>query len=158
MPGRQAKLALGYKREQQMGKTGGMPDYRAKQNLLFGKEVKPQELARIGREFLEAGWLSDAIDFLAKAGDDESLSDIRARAIEEGDVFIFRRVLKASGTTAEEKEWREIGDCALLLEKLQFAREAYRMAGDRKAMDKIDNMINPPEDEETPSDDQPQES
>ncbi|MBW1808148.1 MAG: hypothetical protein JRJ87_08110 [Deltaproteobacteria bacterium] len=143
-----------------MGKTAGMPNYRAKQNLLFGKEINPQELSRIGREFLKAGWLNDAIDFLAKGGDDESLIDIRARAIEEGDVFIFRRVLKATGTTAEEKDWREIGDCALLLEKLQFAREAYRMAGDRKAMDKIDSLINPSDESalEEPRVDQSEES
>ncbi len=141
-----------------MGKTGGTPDYRAKQKLLFGKEVNSQELIRIGREFLEAGWLNDAIDFLAKAGDDESLNDIRALALEEGDVFIFRRILKVTDTTAEEKEWREIADCALLLEKLQFAREAYRMAGDRKTMDKIDNLINPPEAQEEPQADQAQES
>ena len=143
-----------------MVKTVGLPNYRAKQSLLFGKDENPQELSRIGREFLQAGWLNDAIDFLAKAGDNELLNDIRVRAIEEGDVFIFRRVLKATATTAEEGQWRQIGDCALLLEKLQFAREAYRMAGDRKAMDKVDSLINPSDEsaQEAPQDDPPEES
>jgi hypothetical protein len=128
-----------------MGQAGGLPDYKQKQNFLFGKEIKTAELSRIGAMFVEAGWLNDAVDFFAKANDQTGLERVRQIAIEEGDVFLFRRVLKVSGATAEEAEWKAIGDRALQAEKLLFAREAFRMAGDRKSMDRIDSLMPPDE-------------
>ena len=136
-----------------MGKKE-LPHYKKKQQLLHAKDAKPDDLRRQGEEFLQAGWLSDAIDFFGKAGDQNGLEKIRDIAISEGDVFLFRRTLKAMDVTASEDQWKELADRALDLGKLQFAREAYRMAGDRKSLDKVDQLINPqeeekPEEEET---------
>jgi hypothetical protein len=131
-----------------MGKKE-LPHYKKKQQLLHAKDAKPEELRRQGEEFLQAGWLSDAIDFFGKAGDQNGLEKVRDIAIAEGDVFLFRSTLKAMDATASEDQWKELADRALDLGKLQFAREAYRMAGDRKSLDKVDQLINP-ETEETP--------
>jgi hypothetical protein len=131
-----------------MGKKG-LPHYKKKQQLLHAKDARPDDLRRQGEEFLQAGWLSDAIDFFGKAGDQNGLEKIRDITISEGDVFLFRRTLKALDTTASEDQWKELADRALELGKLQFAREAYRMAGDRKSLDKVDQLINP-ETEEPP--------
>ena len=125
-----------------------LPHYKKKQQLLHAKDAKPGDLRRQGEEFLQAGWLSDAIDFFGKAGDQNSLEKIRDITIAEGDVFLFRRALKAMDATAEEDQWKELADRALELEKLQFAREAYRMAGDRKSLDKVDRLTNPEPKEE----------
>jgi hypothetical protein len=131
-----------------MGKKE-LPHYKKKQQLLHAKDSKPDDLRRQGEEFLQAGWLSDAIDFFNKAGDQNGLEKVRDIAISEGDVFLFRRTLKALEASASENQWKELADRALDLGKLQFAREGYRMAGDRKSLDKVDRLINP-EPEETP--------
>ena len=131
-----------------MGKKE-LPHYKKKQQLLHAKDARPEDLRCQGEEFLQAGWLSDAADFFNKAGDQNGLEKLRDIAIAEGDVFLFRRTLKALDATASEDQWKELADRALDLGKLQFAREAYRMAGDRKSLDKVDRLINP-EAEETP--------
>ena len=128
--------------------TEELPHYKLKQSLLYNPDAKPDELRRWGHKFLEQGWIRDAILFFHKADDQEGLSQIRRQVIEQGDVFLFRQVLQGQEENAEEAEWRQLGDRALALGKLQFAREAYRMVGDRKAIDKIDKMINPQAEEE----------
>jgi len=47
---------------------------------------------------------------------------------------------------SDEGEWKELGDYARERGKLQFAREAYRLSGDRKAMDAVDALIHPKKD------------
>ena len=130
-----------------------LPQFKKKQQLLHAKDAKPEDLSRQGEKFLQAGWLSDAIDFFGKAGDQDGLKKIREITIEEGDTFLFRRTLKAMDETADEKQWKELAERALDQGKLQFAREAYRMAGDRKSLDKVDRLINP-EPEETPEEEE----
>jgi hypothetical protein len=134
-----------------MGKKE-LPHYKQKQQLLYAKDARPEDLRRQAEEYLREGWLSDAIDFFGKAGDREGLEKIREITIAEGDIFLFRRTLKAMDMTAEEDEWKELADRAFELGKLQFAREAYRMAGDRKSLDKVDRLIHP-EPEEKPQED-----
>lgn len=120
-----------------------LPNQKQKQAILYKPDARPEELRSLGRKFLENGWMRDAIMFLAKARDHQSLEEIRRQVIEEGDTFLFRQVILALDQTAAEAEWRQLGDRALALGKLQFAREAFRMIGDRKSIDKIDKMINP---------------
>lgn len=131
-----------------MGKAE-LPHYKKKQQMLHAKDARPEDLRRQGEEFLQAGWISDAIDFFKKAGDQNGLEKVRDIAISEGDAFLLRRTLKALDTTASEAQWKELADRALDLGKLQFAREGYRMAGARKSLDEVDRLINP-EAEETP--------
>ena len=127
-----------------------MPNYKQKQGILHKKDAKPEELKNWGRKFLENGWIRDAIVFFQKAEDREGLLSIRRKMIEEGDVFLFRQTLLGLDEAASEDEWRQLGDRALALGKMQFAREAYRMMGDRKGIDKIDKLINPESQEEEP--------
>lgn len=131
-----------------------LPDQKQKQALLYKPDTKPQELINWGRKFQEAGWYRDAILFFTKAEDRQGLEGIRRQMIEEGDVFLFRQVLVGLDESASDDEWRQLGDRAMTLGKLQFAREAYRMIGDRKSIDKIDKMINPKAEEaDSPPDD-----
>ncbi len=126
-----------------MGNTADLPHYKFKQALLHGKDTNPAEISRLGRRFLEEGWLNDAIDFFKKAEDSQGLAAIREISIEEGDIFLLRQAIKAGGEAAGEDEWKQIGERALELGKLQFAREAFRMFGDRKAMEKVDQLLEP---------------
>lgn len=134
-----------------MGKKE-LPHYKKKQQMLHAQDAKPEELRRQGEEFLQAGWLSDAIDFFGIAGDRDGLAKLREISVAEGDVFLFRRTLKALEAAADENEWKQLADRALELGKLQFAREAYRMAGDRKSLDRVDRLITPEPEEEAAKD------
>jgi hypothetical protein len=126
-----------------------LPHYKSKQQILFAKDAKPEALADYGRRYFAAGWLSDALEFFARAGDKRGLEEIRARSIHEGDVFIFRRTLDALAEPATDAEWKQLAENARKLGKLQFAREAFRMAQDRKSLDEIEQLINPPAETET---------
>lgn len=121
-----------------------LPHYKSKQQILFAKDAKPEMLSDYGRKYLKAGWLSDALEFFARAGDKRGLEEIRAQSLQEGDVFLFRRTLDALTTTAADSEWKQLGENARGLGKLQFAREAFRMAQDRKSLDEMEHLINPP--------------
>jgi len=120
-----------------------LPDYKQKQKLLYKDDAAPEALIQQGEKFFAAGWYKDAIDFFARAEFTEGLQRIRAKASEEGDAFLLQQCLRAQEDEAPDQEWRELADRALELGKLQFAREAYRQAGDRKGLDKVDAMIAP---------------
>lgn len=125
-----------------MGKQE-LPHYKKKQSLIHAKDAKPEDLTRLGERFFSEGWLSDAVDCFERAEAGENLAKVRKVCIEEGDAFLFRKTLRAMKADAEQAEWKQLGDNARAQGKLQFAREAYRMAGERKAMDEVDRLIHP---------------
>jgi len=125
-----------------MGKKE-LPHYKKKQSVIYSRDTKPAELVQLGERFFSEGWLSDALDCFERAKSAESLEKMRKVCIEEGDVFLFRKTLRALEAEAGPAEWKELGDNARGLGKLQFAREAYRMAGERKALDEVDELIRP---------------
>jgi hypothetical protein len=61
-------------------------------------------------------------------------------------------LLLARDETASEEEWKQLADNAFTAGKLQFAREGYRMAGDRKGIDKVDKILKPETEEEASGD------
>ncbi len=123
--------------------------YRKKHELLFAKEKNTDLLREWGRRLSEAGWLSDAMDCFAAAGDTEGLNKLRATVLDQGDAFLFRRCLAELGQEASPEDWAALGRRAEALGKLQFAREAFRLAGDRKSLDRIDALLAPPPAETT---------
>jgi len=123
--------------------TNTLPDVKQKQKLLFAEEIQPAALSAQAEQFSKVGWYNDAIDFFARAGDRAGLERMRERALEEGDVFLFLRCLRALAAEATDDEWHSLGECARKLEKWQFAREAFRRAGDRKAMEAVEALIAP---------------
>lgn len=118
-----------------------LPDYKQKQKLLFKEGAPPAALIQQGEQFFAAGWYKDAVDFFAQAEFAEGLLRIRATAREEGDAFLLQLCLRAQDEEAPDDEWRQLGDRALGVGKLRFAHEAYRQAGYRKGLDKIDQML-----------------
>jgi hypothetical protein len=123
-----------------MGQTN-LPDYKQKQKLLFKEGADPATLIQQGEQFFAAGWYKDAVDFFGRAEFTEGLERVRAKALDEGDAFLLLLSLRTLGIEAEAAEWRQLADRALALGKLQFAREGYRLAGDRKGLDKVDALI-----------------
>jgi hypothetical protein len=55
----------------------------------------------------------------------DELEKLKEYALETGDAFLLGRL-----GHQEPEDWRRLGDRALDLEKLHFARRAFEMAGD----------------------------
>ena len=103
----------------------GTPDCLKKRQLLNDQGLSPELCREYGRKFLELGWREDALEFLKKAGMTEELEKLKAYSLEAGDAFLLGRL----GHQAPE-DWRRLGERALDLGKLHFARRAFEMAGD----------------------------
>ncbi len=121
--------------------------YKQKQALLYAKDPKAEDLTQHGKNLIELDCLNDAIDFFAKASNKEGLLLIKKKAIEEGDAFLAHRIEGALAGEMSPEDWMALAEQAESLEKFLFAREGYRVAGDMKAMDKVDAKIKPIEKE-----------
>ena len=71
------------------------------------------------------GWREDALEFFKKGGLTDELEKLKAYCLETGDAFLLGRL----GHQAPEV-WRRLGERALALGKLYFARRAFEIAGD----------------------------
>jgi len=102
-----------------------MPDCLKKRQLLNDKVLSPDSCREYGGKFLELGWREDALMFFKKGGMTDELEKLKDYAFEAGDAFLLGRL----GHQAPE-DWRRLGERALVLGKLHFARRAFEMAGD----------------------------
>ncbi|HOF78547.1 MAG TPA: hypothetical protein PLI40_06800 [Smithellaceae bacterium] len=106
-----------------------LPDYRLKQKILYIDKTDAEILKNYGNTFLDAGFISDAIDFYNKANYYDGLEKIKALAFETGDVMFFQRVMKALNTEPSQADWEMIGQKAISLKKYLFAKHALEKAG-----------------------------
>lgn len=106
-----------------------LPDYRLKQKILYIDKTDAEILKNYGNTFLDAGFISDAIDFYNKANYYDGLEKIKAMAFETGDVMFFQRVMKALNTEPSQADWEMIGQKAISLKKYLFAKHALEKAG-----------------------------
>ena len=95
---------------------------------LIERDLKPAQALRYAEAYLVEGRDQDAIEFLVKAEATEQLEALRGRAIEAGDVFLFRSVSSAMGVTSERDEWRTISEAARAAGHVRYAEEAQQMA------------------------------
>lgn len=114
-----------------------LPDYKGKQKILYIDSTPETALIAYGANYLEAGRISDAIDFYHKANHIEGLKKIREMAAGDGDVMEFQHTLNALNIDASEEEWDIIGKRALELEKYAFAIHAFEKSGNNSMIEKI---------------------
>ena len=95
---------------------------------LIDRDLKPAQSLRYAEAYLEEGRDQDAIDFLVKAEATDQLEAMRKRAIDSGDVFLFRSVSTAMGVTSERDEWRSLSKAARAAGRERYADEAMGMA------------------------------
>lgn len=103
--------------------------YLEKRRLLNSNEIDRDILVAYGNFYLEAGMINDALDFFEKADFEEGLKKIQRVSLEEGDVFVFKRVNKILGMEILDEQWNEIGNRALELGKSLYAALAFEAAG-----------------------------
>lgn len=107
----------------------GIPEPLKRREILYAVEPDRDRLRALGRAYLEAGRTCDACEFFEAAKDREGLELILRRAREEGDYFLFDRVVRAQQLEFGPDEWKELGDRAAGLRKDAFAYRAYLRAG-----------------------------
>jgi hypothetical protein len=127
-----------------------LPNCLKKRNLLNSNKADRSELIRLGEQYLQEEQLSDTIDFYQKAEYQEGLSQLKERAILDGDYFLYHRLVKALQDTPEREEWLRLGDNAFNQGKLQFARSAYRQADQSEKLARVEALINAPPEEREP--------
>lgn len=118
-----------------------LPDYREKQRILYIDNRSQTELIAYGNAFLEAGKVSDALEFYAKANDMHGLEKIRDIAESSGDVMLFQSVLKALKKNPSEKDWNFIGEKAFALRKYTFALHAFEKGKNESMTNRIKGIL-----------------
>ena len=68
------------------------------------------------------------MDFLALAGAEERLAELRRRAVEEGDAFLLRQAARALGDAPSAAEWNQLCAAAEASGKERYAADARRQA------------------------------
>ena len=105
-----------------------LPDYRLRQKILHIDKTSVAALASYGDLYLEAGALSDALDFYAKAGHQAGMLKIKDLAAASGDSFLFQRAAKTLALDLRDADWETIARKATELKKYLFARYAAEKA------------------------------
>jgi hypothetical protein len=106
----------------------GMPNCLKKRRLLNEKELSPDLCREYGEKFLALGWWEDALEFFQKGNDQEGVAKIKAHCLESGDAYLLGRITKSG----DPDLWRRVAEKALELGKINFARRALEMAGDKE--------------------------
>lgn len=112
-----------------------------KRDLLNRDRVDKSELIMLGESYLQEGLLSDCIDFFEKAEHFEGLSQLRERCAAEGDYFLYNRLGKILEDPPSSEELTKLGDDALGLGKLLFARSAYQEADNHEKAAQVEKLL-----------------
>lgn len=100
------------------------PDYLQRRSLFNSPKAAPEKLAELAQEYAIAGFLPDAVDFFAKAGDEEALDRLLAVVLEEGDYFLFTRIKSILGRETLDEEWEALAENASRQGKAAFVARA----------------------------------
>jgi hypothetical protein len=63
--------------------------WKDRRAMLDSSRISPEALGAAGRELLGAGFLAESAELFRKAKDLEGLAALKARAVEEGDFFLY---------------------------------------------------------------------
>jgi hypothetical protein len=117
-----------------------------KRDLLNSNKANSAELVELGQRYLQDGLLSDCIDLFEKAHHVEGLIQLREKVAAEGDYFLFQRLTKILEDSPFAQDYMALGDNALGLGKLYFARLAYKQADDHEKTAQVEKLLQlPPE-------------
>jgi hypothetical protein len=114
-----------------------------KRDLLNSAKADKSELIESADRYLHEGRLSDAIDFFEQAEHVDGLAGLRDQCVSEGDYFLFLRIARILADSPSAEEWTNLGDKALALGKLLFARSAYRMADSQEKVTQVEKLLQP---------------
>ena len=114
-----------------------LPDYRLKQKVLYVDKTSTASLTSYGDLYLEAGALSDALDFYNKASHMAGIQKIKDLALVSGDVFLFQSAAKAEGIELRDVDWEDIARKAAELKKYLFAKHALKKTNNAELLNAL---------------------
>lgn len=117
--------------------TRKLPDYRLKQKILYIDKTPAESLISYGNLYLEAGELSDALNFYSRAAHQAGLKKIQDLALANGDAFIFQSAAKAGGVELRDTEWEDIARRATEMGKYLFAKHALEKANNTELLNAL---------------------
>ena len=112
-----------------------------KRDLLNSDKTDASELISFGEHYVLEGRLSDAIDFFEKADHVKGLDQLKEDCIAEGDFFLFNRLVGILADSPSPDEWSRLGEKALALGKLHFARLAYTQANLPEKVAQVEKLL-----------------
>jgi hypothetical protein len=118
-----------------------LPSCLKKRDLLNSDRVDKSELIRLGQGYLQEGFISDCIDFFEKAEHFEGLAQLKEKSAAGGDYFLYQRIVKILQDSPSPEEWTQLGDKALGLGKLLFARFAYERANNHEKAAQVEKLL-----------------
>ena len=98
-----------------------------------------------GDLFFEAGALSDALEFYARAGHQEGLKKIKEIAFKNGDAFLFQGAAKTQGAELRSADWEDIARRAVELKKFSFAKKALEKTNNTELLNALATKMKPEE-------------
>lgn len=114
-----------------------LPDYRLKQKILYIDKTPAASLVSYGDMYLEAGALSDALDFYAKAAHQAGMQKIKDLVYAAGDAFLFQRAAKVLGLDLQQTDWEGIARNAAEHKKYLFARYALEKTNNAELLNAL---------------------
>jgi hypothetical protein len=118
-----------------------LPGCLKKRDLLNSDRVDKSELIKLGQGYLQEGFISDCIDFFEKAKHFEGLAQLKEKCAAGADYFFYQRIVKILQDSPSPEEWTKLGDKALGLGKLLFARFAYERADNHEKAAQVEKLL-----------------
>ena len=122
----------------------GAPHCLRKRDLLNDKGLSPEVCREFGEKFLALGWWEDAFEFFLLGQVKEGLEKLKDHCLKTGDAYLMGRL----GQSADQADWRRVGEQALAQGKLHFASRAFKMAGEEDKAAAVTRLAE--EEEESP--------
>jgi hypothetical protein len=105
--------------------------WKARRALIDSRrQVPADDLRQAGLSLLEGGYLSEALDFLGKAGDQGAIRELASRAVEEGDFFLYSLARQSLGEPPVPKELFLLAENARRLGLSSYERKALDLLGE----------------------------
>jgi hypothetical protein len=102
-----------------------IPDPLTRRHLIEGT-LDSARAGTIAKAYLAEDRAQEAVAFLARAEDTETLERLWQQAVEEGDAFLLREVAAALGRAPDAATWEQLATAADGAGKDRYAAEARR--------------------------------
>ena len=119
-----------------------------KRDLLSSGKADKSELIKLGERYLHEERLSDTIDFFEEAEHSKGLIQLKEQCVAKGNYFLCQRIANILGESPSSEEWIQLGDNALYLGKLLFARSAYQQAESLEKVAQVEKLLQSPAQEQ----------
>ncbi|MDR2367871.1 MAG: hypothetical protein LBF58_07165 [Deltaproteobacteria bacterium] len=107
-------------------------NWKTRRALTENAKAQPGEFFSAGRELMAADMLAEAADLMARAGDAEGLGLLRARAVEEGNFFLYQMAVRLQKAEPEGGELEALADRAASLGLAAYENSARKLLAERK--------------------------